>query len=60
MHQHAEATPENSRWVSLWTIETAEYIRLVEALELSPPCPWLHSMMVLVVVVTAMVPWQWV
>jgi hypothetical protein len=30
--------------VSLWTKETAEDIRLKEALELSAPCPWLFWM----------------
>jgi hypothetical protein len=45
--------------VSLWTIETAEDIRLLEALDLSAPCRWILSMMVVMVVaVAAMVPWQ--
>jgi hypothetical protein len=42
--------------VSLWTIELAEDIRPVEALDLSKPCPLLLSMATVVAVVEAMVP----
>jgi hypothetical protein len=38
--------PETSRTLSLWTKETAEDIRLKEALDRSAPYPWLLRMAV--------------
>jgi hypothetical protein len=40
LHGQAQALSRDLRKVSLWTKETAEDIRLKEALDRSAPCPW--------------------